>query len=71
MLDLIRLELRPMLATDIYHVAQIDRRAFGNDGWPAIAFQEEMRLNPLARYYVLQLAVPSDPQGYIGCWAAG
>ncbi len=63
------LTLRPMAAADVPRVGQIDMRAFGEGGWPATAFADELHNNRLARYFVLDPGEGRPLQGYLGCWA--
>lgn len=60
-----RLILRPMEPRDVKSVLAVERSAF-DTGWPATAFQNELRQNKMARYIVLEDG--GEVIGFGGLW---
>ena len=58
-----------MTLSDVERVGEIDAEAFGSGAWPRSAFRDELHVNHIARYFVLDPGDDRPLLGYVGCWA--
>lgn len=63
------LRLRPMREADLPAVMRIERDAFPSV-WPLVAYQQELRGNPAARYFVVEAGVTGATRPRARRWLA-